>query len=134
MRSREDNLLQSKEPNTIRHTGRREGDTGPQGSSVMSSATDRWSFVEPAVWSRRMLKALEEGVKGGRWYSLMDTTFKPLDEWIRMRLRSILRKRCGLRGRGRGRDHHRWPIAYFHELGLFSFVAAHASCRRPTRW
>lgn len=52
------------------------------------------------------------------------TTFPPLDGWIRMRLRSILRKRNKLKGRGRGRDHQRWPNAYFAELGLFSLVAA----------
>ena len=36
-------------------------------------------------------------------------TFDALDGWIRMRLRSILRKRLGKKGRGRGSDHHRWP-------------------------
>lgn len=47
-----------------------------------------------------------------------------LDGWLRMRLRSILRKRHKRRGRGRGRDHQRWPNAYFAELGLFSLHAA----------
>jgi RNA-directed DNA polymerase len=42
-----------------------------------------------------------------------------LDGWIRMRLRSILRKRRGLEGRGRGKDHQRWPNRYFKKLGLF---------------
>ena len=32
-------------------------------------------------------------------------TFRPLDAWVRMRLRSILRKRQGKPGRGRGSDH-----------------------------
>ncbi len=32
----------------------------------------RWSWVEPTVWTERMLTALEEGVKGGKWYSLID--------------------------------------------------------------
>ena len=53
-------------------------------------------------------------------------TFKPLDSWIRMRLRSILRRRAGKRGRGRGSDHHRWRNAYFDALGLFNLEAAHA--------
>ena len=43
------------------------------------------------------------------------TTFPTLDGWIRMRLRSILRKRSGRAGRGRGADNHRWPNAYFAE-------------------
>ena len=53
------------------------------------------------------------------------TTFRPLDKWIRMRLRSILRKRARRKGRGRGRDHQRWPNAYFAERGLFSLMAAY---------
>jgi RNA-directed DNA polymerase len=51
--------------------------------------------------------------------------FNRLDSWVRMRLRSILRKRIGLRGRGRGRDHQRWPNAHFAARGLFSMTAAH---------
>jgi RNA-directed DNA polymerase len=32
----------------------------------------RWAWVEAAVWTGPMLAALQSGVKGGRWYSLMD--------------------------------------------------------------
>lgn len=49
-----------------------------------------------------------------------------VDGWARGRLRSILRKRRGGRGRGRGKDHQRWRNHYFAELGLFSLGAAHA--------
>jgi RNA-directed DNA polymerase len=52
-------------------------------------------------------------------------TFAPLDAWIRMRLRSILRRRHGGHGRGGGHDHYRWPNAYFAKLGLFSLSRAH---------
>jgi len=58
------------------------------------------------------------------------TTFGPLDGWIRMRLRSILRKRAGRCGRGRGQDHHRYPNAFFAAHGLFSLTTAHASVRQ----
>lgn len=58
------------------------------------------------------------------------TTFRPLDQWIRMRLRSILRKRLGLKGRGRGSDHQRWPNAYFAERGLYNLSAALALARQ----
>jgi RNA-directed DNA polymerase len=34
-----------------------------------------WSWVEAAVWTERMVAALENGVKGGRWYSLMDKVY-----------------------------------------------------------
>jgi RNA-directed DNA polymerase len=62
------------------------------------------------------------------------TTFSPLDSWLRMRLRSILRRRAGRRGRGRGWDHHRWPNAFFAERGLFSLAAAYASaCQSSLR-
>jgi len=39
-------------------------------------ARDRWKWVEPTVWTERMLSALEEGVKGGKWYSLMDKVYR----------------------------------------------------------
>jgi len=52
------------------------------------------------------------------------TRLKEMDGWVRMRLRSIYRKRHRKRGRGRGSDHHRWPNQHFAELGLFSLEAA----------
>ena len=36
---------------------------------------ERWKWVEPLVWTERMLTALEEGVKGGKWFSLMDKIY-----------------------------------------------------------
>ena len=54
------------------------------------------------------------------------TTFQDQDGWVRMRLRSILRKRRKKRGRGRGSDHQRWPNAFFTQHGLFSLATAHA--------
>ena len=63
----------------------------------------------------------------------LKTTFKPLDGWVRMRLRSILRRRQGKRGRGRGIDHHLWPNAFFAEHGLFSHVMAHAQAHQSSR-
>lgn len=60
-------------------------------------------------------------------------TFRGLDKWIRMRLRSILRHRQGRKGRGLGKDHHRWPNTFFAELGLFSFTAAYAQARQSSR-
>lgn len=46
-------------------------------------------------------------------------SMRDMDGWVRGRLRSILRKRRKLRGRGRGIDHQRWPNRYFADLGLF---------------
>jgi len=62
------------------------------------------------------------------------TTFPPLDGWLRMRLRSILRGRHGGRGKGRGFDHLRWPNAYFATHGLFFLTTAHAlACQSARR-
>ncbi len=47
------------------------------------------------------------------------------DAWIGGRLRSLLRDRTKLRGRGR--DHHRGPDAGLVEHGLFSLANAHRS-------
>lgn len=58
-------------------------------------------------------------------------TFPHVDSWVRMRLRSILRKRHGRRGRGRGNDHQRWPNAYFQTMGLFTTTEAHAALCQP---
>ena len=71
------------------------------------------------------------------WYGYFQhshrTTFPAVDGYVRGRLRSILRKRVGRRGRGRGADHQRWRNHYFDELGLFSLTQAHASaCQSPS--
>ena len=50
--------------------------------------------------------------------------FVTVDGWVRMRLRSILRKHEGQKGRGRGSDHQTWPNAFFERLGLFSLEKA----------
>jgi RNA-directed DNA polymerase len=36
---------------------------------------DPWSWVEASVWTKPMLRALENGVKGGKWFSLMDKVY-----------------------------------------------------------
>ena len=59
-------------------------------------------------------------------------TFEPLDRWIRRRLRSILRRRLGLRGISRGADSFRWPNAFFAEQGLYNLSAAHALARQSS--
>ena len=59
--------------------------------------------------------------------------FRELDGWVRQRLRSVLRKRSGRRGRARGRDHQRWPNAYFADRGLYSLHAARVSVVQSSR-
>lgn len=72
------------------------------------------------------------------WYSYFQhsqyvTVFRDVDGWVRMRLRSILRKRDRRRGRGQGRDHQRWPNRYFAERGLFSLATAHVAAIQSSR-
>jgi RNA-directed DNA polymerase len=43
---------------------------GPQeGGDIRSQ---RWEWVEPEVWTERMLAALETGIEGGKWFRLID--------------------------------------------------------------
>jgi RNA-directed DNA polymerase len=58
-------------------------------------------------------------------------SFQTEDQWVRTRLRALLRKRC--RGHGHHpdwRDHRRWPNAFFVSHGLFSLMTAHAAYRQ----
>jgi len=64
----------------------------------------RWVWVEATVWTERMLTALEDGVKGGRWFSLIDKVHSPAN------LRSAFTKVKANRGAA-GVDHQ--TIAMF---------------------
>jgi RNA-directed DNA polymerase len=48
----------------------------PQMATQGAEARD-WSWVEAAIWTDRMVSALENGVKGGRWFSLIDKVYAP---------------------------------------------------------
>ena len=50
-------------PSPVPGMAKPEGDT---------QASPQWSWVEASIWTERMLIALDNGVQGGRWYSLMD--------------------------------------------------------------
>jgi len=61
------------------------------------------------------------------------SVFRELDGWTRMRLRSLLRRRLGGRGPGRGRDHQLWTNAFFTASGFFSMEDAHVAIRQSHR-
>ncbi len=85
--------------------------------------------MERIIWDvNRSTKGWFEYFKHSR-----KRTFSYFDGWIRMRLRSILRKRQRRTGVGRGFDHLRWPNAYFAEFGLFSMATAHAEVCQSSR-
>ena len=61
-----------------------EGQSESQASAVSARATQGaethekdWTWVEATVWSERMLAALGNGVKGGKWFSLIDKVYRP---------------------------------------------------------
>jgi RNA-directed DNA polymerase len=85
---------------------------------------------------RAIIGVLNPTLRGwfGYYKHSYKTTFRNPDGWIRMRLRSILRKRRGLTGRGRGADHQLWRNAFFADHGLYSLQAAHAlACQSSSR-
>ena len=47
-------------------------ETPKQGREAESQ---KWDWVEAEVCTGRMLAALENGVKGGRWFSLIDKVY-----------------------------------------------------------
>jgi RNA-directed DNA polymerase len=38
----------------------------------VEDASTQWEWAEPAIWTEKMLETLQRGVKGGKWYSLID--------------------------------------------------------------
>jgi len=43
-------------------------ETAQQGGEIRA----RWAWVEPEVWTERMLATLETGIEGGKWFRLID--------------------------------------------------------------
>ena len=51
----------------------------PKVATQDAQAHDRnWSWVEACVWNERMLAALGNGVKGSKWFSLIDKVYRPV--------------------------------------------------------
>ena len=82
------------------------------GTKQVGETHARRAWVEATVWTERTLMALEHGVKGGVWFSLMD--------WR-------------TRHNGLGTAHQQWPNAYFAKLGLFNLTTAHALVFQPAK-
>ena len=47
--------------------------TAPQEGEIRA----RWAWVEPMVWTERMLATLETGIEGGKWFRLIDKVWSP---------------------------------------------------------
>jgi len=83
-----------------------------------TSRTDGKSLPEIIGLLNRRLRGWSGYFAGGN-----GDLYTKLDQWLRMRLRSILRKRERRQGRGRGQDYQRYPNVYFAEHGLISLNA-----------
>jgi RNA-directed DNA polymerase len=44
---------------------------------VASSRPEDWGWVDRSIWTERMLAALGNGVRGGKWFSLIDKVYRP---------------------------------------------------------
>lgn len=51
--------------------------TGSAGQATRGAEARNWAWAEATVWTERMVSALDNGVKGGRWYSLIDKVHAP---------------------------------------------------------
>lgn len=60
-------MLDERKPVTVPERTKQMGETRPT----------EWDWVERSVWTDRMLEALEKGVKGGVWFSLIDKVYRP---------------------------------------------------------
>jgi RNA-directed DNA polymerase len=37
---------------------------------------ERWGWVERSIWTDRMLRTLERGIEGGKWFALIDKVYR----------------------------------------------------------
>jgi RNA-directed DNA polymerase len=67
-------------------------------------------------------------------HSTRRAVYRDVDSWVRMRLRSLLRRRQGGHGVARSKSASvKWPNRFFAELGLFSLQRAHAEVCQSSR-
>jgi RNA-directed DNA polymerase len=48
-----------------------------QGGDVAGGQPRTWWWAEASIWTERMVSALGNGVKGGKWFSLVDKAIRP---------------------------------------------------------
>jgi RNA-directed DNA polymerase len=70
----------------------------------------RWGWVEPSVWTERMLAALENGVKGGKWFSLVDKVWNPDNLEASWRQVYANRGGSGIDGQTVHQYHEQWQV------------------------
>jgi RNA-directed DNA polymerase len=69
--------------------GARQQTAGSADEATQGGEAQRdFTGVEASIWTERMLSALGNGVKGGKWFSLMDKVFAPKTlaaAWMKVR-------------------------------------------------
>ena len=75
---------------------------------------------------REIVSQLNRRLKGWRAYfdHGVRNVYEELDQMIRRRLRQLLLKRRGKRGKPNGHINQRWPNAYFDKSGLWRLARA----------
>jgi RNA-directed DNA polymerase len=65
----------------------------------------QWAWTEASVWTERMLATLERGIKGGKWFSLIDKVWKM--ENLQSATEQVLRNKGGAGVDGRSCEQYR---------------------------
>jgi RNA-directed DNA polymerase len=58
-----------------------------QGGDAAGGQPRTWWWAEASIWTDRMMSALGNGVKGGKWFSLIDKVIRPAtleQAWLRV--------------------------------------------------
>ncbi len=65
----------------------------------------KWEWTEASVWTERMLATLERGVKGSKWFSLVDKVWKM--ENLQSAVKAVVRNKgaAGVDGKYSGASH-----------------------------
>lgn len=60
--------------------GAKEGESASEGAQVLETTKqaplDPREWIDRSIWTQRMLAALDNGVKGGKWFSLIDKVYR----------------------------------------------------------
>jgi RNA-directed DNA polymerase len=75
----------------------------------------------------QIVNQLNRSLRGWRGYfdHGVRNVYEEMDQTVRRRLRQLLLKRRGKRGKPQGRVNYRWPNAYFDQLGLQRLAGVH---------
>src|SRR5437879_6009677 len=61
---------------TLKDTHQQQNLPGVPEAKQGREVAPKWAWTQASVWTERMLATLERGIKGDKWYSLMDKVWK----------------------------------------------------------